>query len=129
MTTELMAALLVQVYQFNDDLDGQTYFWNATLGRRKAIVSGHPVEQVDIVEAGMTTGRILSMYPDLNIAHALDLPLDTLFDPLLFVMHREKHVLIDGWHRLYRAATLGIGLMPAYILSQCEADSIREGGI
>ena len=125
---EKVARILVQVYEFNDASDGKTYYWNATLGRLNAIAAGHRTVSVDLVEASMTTERILSMYPDLDVRHALDLPLDALLDPLLFVTHKDKHVLIDGWHRLYRASVLGLGILPAYILSHDEADRIRHGG-
>ena len=126
MRIERVARVLVQVYEFNDASDGKTYYWNATLGRLNAVASGRRAVPVDLAKAGMTMERILAMYPDLDVSRALGLPLDALLDPLLFVTHKGRHVLIDGWHRLYRASALGIGVLPAYILSQEEADTIRH---
>jgi hypothetical protein len=90
--------------------------------------AGTPVVMADLGEAGMTQARIRGMYPDIDTGYASALPLESLLVPLLFVRHRDKDVLIDGWHRIYKAAGLGIGILPAYILTQEQADSIRQGG-
>jgi hypothetical protein len=41
----------------------------------------------------------------------------------LFVPFRKKCQLIDGWNRLFKAAVLGVDTLPAYFLTQKEADA------
>ena len=79
---------------------------------------------VDLVVAGMTPITVLRFCPELDVAKALSLPSEALLCPLLFVSHHGKHVLADGWHRTYRAVFSGIRELPAYILTQEEADAI-----
>lgn len=125
MFEDIVVAAVVQVYSFHDEEDGKDYHWNATHGRELAVQAGHQIVIADLAQAGLTLEHILAIYPDLDVAHALALPLDALLEPLLFVSHRNKHVLIDGWHRYYKAVAIGLEELPAYILTQEEADSIR----
>jgi hypothetical protein len=122
-------ARVVQVYEFHDAEDGNTYFWDATAGRDWAEKTGAEIVSVELAQAGMTVPRILSLCPDLDRRKALSLPGAALLSPLLFVTHREKHVLIDGWHRLYKAAVQGFPVLPAYVLTQAQADAIRVEGL
>lgn len=115
---------LVQIYEFHDAENGGTSFWNATEGRRLAEARGAEIVPMDLAEMGMTPERILEMAPDLDRQKALSLPPVALLSPLLFVPHRGRHVLIDGWHRLYRAAVEGFPVLPAYVLTKEEAAAI-----
>ena len=129
MAAEVVSVVAVQVYEFHDSLDGVTYLWNATEGRRLAEARNAEVIPVYPADLGMTKEKILSMCPELDRAKALSLPPMALLSPLLFVTHRTgSHVLIDGWHRLYLAVTMGVECLPAYVLTKAEANRIRIGG-
>lgn len=123
------AALRVEVFEFHDEEDGQIYFWNATAGRKLAERSNREIVTIYLAEVGMTKERILSLCPCLDVKYAMSRPTLVFFTPLLFVEHNGKHVLIDGWHRIYKAACMGTPCLPAYILTQAEADSIRVEGV
>ena len=43
--------------------------------------------------------------------------------PLLFVPFNGSHQLIDGWHRLFKAAKTGVDVLPALVLTQEDADA------
>ncbi len=116
---------VVQIYQFYDAESGQTLWWNATEGRRLAEARNAEVVLVYPAEFGMDKAQILRMNADLDQNKALALPAAALLSPLLFVEHRGKHVLVDGWHRLFLAVSCGVPCLPTYILSQKEADAIR----
>ena len=115
----------VQIYQFHDAETGQTYCWNATEGRRLAKARRADTVTVHPADFGIDVPTIRQMYPDLDEKKAEALPEAALRSPLLFIEHRGKHVLIDGWHRLFRAVSHGEACLPAYILTQEEADRIR----
>lgn len=125
-TTDLMTSYLCleQIFQFDDADSGETYWWNATQGKRLAEARNAETVLVYPAEFGMTLARIRQMYPELDEEKAWALPEGVLQTPLLFIEHRGKHVLIDGWHRLYLAVSRGEPCLPAYILTQEEADDI-----
>ena len=107
-----------QVYSMEDD-DGWQWLWNATkaerLGRennRAFVFSLH--------DAGITPDTILAQYPDMDEVYALN---TDITKPLTFVPFRGKDQLVDGWHRLYKAALMGMDDMLAYFLTQEEADA------
>src|SRR5436309_1084100 len=112
---DVIDIIACQVYEFNDSEDGKTYFWNATEGRRLAEARRAEIVPIRLAEVGMTREMILKMAPDLNQRYALSLPGTALLSPILFVEHRRKHVLIDGWNRLYKAAVQGFPVLPAYV--------------
>ena len=119
---EIIVAIgFVQVYEFHDSEDGRTYRWNATEGRRLAEARRAEFVPVRLAEFGMTPKKVLEYAPELDVQKALRLPGAALLNPILFVPHRGKHVLIDGWHRVYKAAAQGFPVLPAYILTHEEA--------
>ena len=115
----------VEVYEFTDGADGRRYLWNATAGRRIAEASGRPYVTVYPEEAGITKETLAKLAPDLDLRRALALPALALLTPVLFVPHRGPHVLIDGWHRVAKAVHQGFPCLPAYVLTEEEAESIR----
>ena len=120
-----VAVRVAEVYEFTDAEDGQTYFFDATKGRQIALArnaGGHAVSPADF---GMTKARILTMYPDLDRDRALALPMEALEHPILFVSHRDKHILVDGSHRLYIAMCCELTWLPAFVLTAFESAKIR----
>ena len=107
-----------QVYTMNDD-DGWQWHWNATkaerLGRKN-----RRLFVFSLSEAGITPERILSQYPDLDAEYALNTDISC---PLVFIPFGGKDQLVDGWHRLYLAALMGVDELLAYFLTQEEADA------
>ncbi len=124
----VVTLIAVEIYEFNDAETGQTYLWNATEGRRLAEARQAELVPVRLADVGMTPQKVLQMAPDMDKKKALGLPGQALLSPILFVPHHGKHVLIDGWHRTYKAAVQGFPVLPAYILTQEEADAIRVEG-
>ena len=126
---QVIGLSLVQIYEFHDSEDGRTYYWNATEGRRLAERRKAETVSVYLADFGMTPEKVLEMCPDLDRDKALSLPPIALLSPVLFVPHRGKHVLVDGWHRMYLAAWFRIPCLPALILTDGEERSIRRGGV
>lgn len=116
---------LVQVYEFTDAETGKTCVWNATEGRRLAEARKAQFVPVRLADFGMTPQRVLQICPDLDMKRALSLPGVALLSPILFVPHNGKHVLIDGHHRLYKAAVQGFPVLPAILLTEDEERAIR----
>jgi hypothetical protein len=114
-----------EVYEFTDGEDGRRYLWNATEGRRIAEASGRDIVAVYPEQAGITKENLSTFAPDLDLRRAQALPGAALLVPLLFVPHRGKHVCIDGWHRIAKALYQGFPCLPAYVLTEEEAESIR----
>jgi hypothetical protein len=48
-----------------------------------------------------------------------------LFKPLLYIPSFGAILVIDGWHRIWKAAKLGVPELTAWTLTQTEADSIN----
>ena len=123
---ERIGLVEVQIYEFRDNEDGKTYYWNASEGRRLAEERRAEIVAVYLADVGMTPAKVLEMCPELDREWALGLPGTTVLRPVLFVPHKEKHVLIDGWHRMYKAAVLGLTWVPAHVLTESEARRIRR---
>ena len=109
-----------QVYSFEDG-DGVEYHWNASMGMR--LIEANPRETVifSLVECEATEERIKERYPEIDEHAAMQADLTM---PLLFVPHRGKVQCVDGWHRMWKAATLGMPELPAYVLTEAEANMI-----
>lgn len=69
-----------------------------------------------------TCEAIEAVYEGLDRSYALS---SNLTQRLLLVPLVGIVLLIDGYHRLWKAARLGIASLPAFFLSQEEADTIR----
>jgi hypothetical protein len=102
-----------------EDLQGVQYHWNVTKGRKLAEKRGE-VHIISLSQMGVTIERIRQQYDGMNEFYALTTDISK---PLLFVPLKGEDQLLDGWHRLFHAAFLGVDELPAYILTQEEADS------
>lgn len=109
-------AVRFQVYTFHDP-DGREYAFAVNAGLQIA-TQREEIEVFSPSECGITLAEVQSRYEGgLDMEHVRNLPATYIYDPLLFVTWRGKHLLIDGWHRLTRALLDGVDLLPAYILS------------
>jgi len=113
-----LGSFLDQVYSFEDN-DGTQYHWSVAEATRRAQVRG-AYWTVSLSEIGLTCASIRARYQGLDEAHALTRDLSK---PLLFVPFNGSHQLIDGWHRLFKAATTGVDVLPALVLTQEDADA------
>jgi hypothetical protein len=114
----------VEVYAFTDE-DGTRAAWNATLGREIAERERSAVHRFNPRENGIDRDHIEERYPDLDWEYAANLGFFALARPLLFVPWKGKAVLIDGWHRLAKCVLMGGFDIPAYLLTQEQADRCR----
>ena len=112
-----------ETYQMTDE-DGTRYEWDVSLGRRLAQERGADVLPFCPAEHAITPEHLRERYPDLDEAYANALSAADLARPLLFVPFQGRHLLVDGWHRLFRAVTAGVPELPAYLLTETEADAI-----
>jgi hypothetical protein len=104
---------------FSFQHEGHTYVWNVTQAWRlvqelpRDPVYFHPAEQ------GVTVAHLNERYPSLDWEYAKTTDLTR---PLLFVPYNGQAQMLDGWHRLGRAVLEGVAELPAYLLTQEEAD-------
>ena len=113
-----LGSLLDQVYSFEDD-DGTQYHWSVAEASRRALQRGQ-YWTVCLSEIGLSCQSIRARYQGLDEAHAMTRDLG---QPLLFVPFKDSHQLIDGWHRLFKAAATGVDVLPALVLTPEDADA------
>ena len=114
----LLGSLRDQVYSMQDE-QGWQYYWSVAEATRRAL-TGAEWLVFSLTEAGITPEVIRRLYDGMDETFALTRDLSC---PLLFVPLGESHQLIDGWHRLFKAATQGVNTLPALLLSQEDADA------
>jgi hypothetical protein len=121
-----------QVFSMDDADSGLTYHWNASEGRRMAERRGDILDFCPS-DFGIDLAHIRERYQKLDEAYAMFTDLTV---PLLFVpfagsgssgSDHPTAQLIDGWHRLFKAVVTGAEVLPAYLLTQEEADRILIG--
>ena len=110
-------SLTDQIYSMEDD-EGWQWHWSVAEALKYAQTRGE-LFTVSLSEMGITTERIRGQYDGMNETYALT---TDLTQPLLFVPFRDKHQLVDGWNRLFKASVLGVDELFAYFLTQEEAD-------
>ena len=113
-----LGSLLDQVYSM-EDTDGHQYHWSVAEASRRALQRGE-YWTISLRELGITPEFVRAQYQGIDEAHAMTRDLRV---PLLFVPFGGSHQLIDGWHRLFKAAATGVDVLPACCLSQEDADA------
>jgi hypothetical protein len=111
--------LFAQIFSVEDP-DGTQYHFNASMGMCIARATGQP-SMVSLKSSGITPEAIRANYTDLNEAYAMTTDTSR---PILFVPHNGDALCVDGHHRLYKAAVLGQAEIPAYFLTQKQAEAI-----
>jgi hypothetical protein len=107
-----------QVYSLQD-CQGWQYHWAVSEAKAQAEARGERVV-VSLSEMGVTPEKIRKHYDGLEEAYAMTTDLTR---PLIFVPFQGRDQLIDGHHRLFKAAVLGVDKLLAYFLTQEEADA------
>lgn len=97
---------------FSFESDGVSYMWDVTIA-------------LELIEAGTLDGYRYLVWLDeipesLNVkvdpAHVERVTLQRLMQPLLFVTMHDGSVLpIDGWHRIAKARSMRLPVLPAFI--------------
>jgi hypothetical protein len=113
-----LGSLWDQVYSM-ETKDGWQYHWSVAEAQSRALLRGS-YWTISLREIGITCDFIRAQYQGLDEAHAMTTDLGR---PLLFVPFEGSHQLIDGWHRLFKAAATGVDVLPALVLTQEDADA------
>ena len=111
--TLLLGSAFDQVFSYDTE-DGWQHHWSVAEAKRRAEATA-VLEEVSLSETGMNLARIRQLYPDLDEKRALTRDLS---QPLLFLPFYGQHVLIDGWHRTYKALLTGVDILPCYTLTE-----------
>jgi hypothetical protein len=107
-----------QVYSFEDN-KGTEWHWNASLGMRLIELVSREPKLFYPSDHGIDLAHLRQRYPDIDENHAAKADLSR---PILFVpFHDGTSVLVDGWHRLWRAVSEGVESLPCYELTPEEA--------
>ena len=101
--------------------DGTTRAWDITRGNAIA-ADGRPTETFSLTDHGVTLDFIKQNYVEIDLTYAL---ITDLTRPLLVIPLGEEILILDGWHRLARAAIEGMKTLPMRLLTEEEADSIQ----
>lgn len=94
----------VEIYRFNA-YDGQEYVWDVTKAIR--LTKGSEPELLRVL-AAFTEEEIFCLYPELNREYAMTT--DISKPALVVTFPDDEKVIIDGWHRLYKAFKSGADL-------------------
>lgn len=114
---EIMS-LMDQVFSLETP-SGWQFHWSISEARRYAEARGE-LWTISLSEYQMTLERLREHYPDVDESYALT---TNLAEPLLFVPLEKAIQLIDGFHRVARALLTNVDILPAYFLTQEEADA------
>lgn len=109
-----------QVFVHRAD-DGTLRGWDATVGNL-IVRDGRAPMVFSLIEQGVTEEVIKRLSPELDEEYAM---MTDLSQPLLFIPFEDAGLLIDGWHRLWKAHQLGVAELLVFLLTQAEADLIK----
>lgn len=116
----LRAVMLNETFTFTDE-DGTGYMWNVTAALDMIAASPRPTDRFAPMEQGVTLEHILYRYPTLDTERAMQTDLSV---PLLFIPFGARSLMIDGWHRLFRAVSEGVEVLECYELTEEETAAI-----
>jgi hypothetical protein len=102
--------------------DGTFRAWNATLGNEIAADGKHELLSFHLADFDVTVEQVKALYPTIDPKRAETADLK---QPILAIPFFEQFLIIDGWHRLYRAAVENVPALPMYFLTAAEADAIK----
>jgi DNA repair protein RadC len=109
-----------QTYEHTDG-HGTIRAWDVTAGLRIA-ADGRPTVPFNLRELDLTIERIETLYQGIDSNYAMS---TNLSRPLLYIPFFGAILVIDGWHRMWKAANLGIPELSVWRLNKEEADSIK----
>jgi hypothetical protein len=121
MRNVIVVPPLNHVSYTHEAADGSLRAWDVTRGNQIAADGRAPL-LFGLAEHGVTPNLVCQLYPGLDTEHAMTTDLTR---PLLVIPFSGECVIIDGWHRLYRAAVEGVADVLIFLLTQAEADAIQ----
>lgn len=96
------------------------YIWDIAAAQHLLTAKPRPVVSLSVAAAMKLIGMIR-----INEGHAIG---RDLREPLIVVPFLGSWMVIDGWHRLWRADREGTSHLPAYPLSVAEERKVRLHG-
>lgn len=111
---------------WHETLDGTLYIYD--VNKALLLTWNHPIYQLNLASAGITLEVVREKHVGLNIAHAASVNLN---QPVMVIPHplermkdgRPVVLVMDGWHRIYKALRLGVPDVRVRALSWEEAES------
>ena len=108
-----------QIYSFGP--------WSWSVKLALEIIAAEPRDTIDIEVPGLKDGAWSVFGNRAVVNEQWALKNADLSKPLIVVnLAEDGHLVIDGWHRLRRAACEGLRTLPAYELTVAEEASIRK---
>ena len=101
--------------------DGTLRAWDVTRAQ-EMVRDGRQPMLFSLPDHVVSIEKVCELYADIDPEYAMTTDLSR---PLIFVPFFGECLLIDGWHRLYKAAKLGMADVLIFTLTQREADSIQ----
>lgn len=117
----IFAPPLHHVTYTHEAADGTRRAWDVTRGNQIA-ADGRVPMLFGLAEHGITPEKVRVLYHGLNEAYAMTTDPSK---PLLMIPFSGEFLIVDGWHRLFKAAVLGVPDVLIYLLTQEEADAIQ----
>ena len=102
---------------------GHVFVWNVSKAWRLIEQAPRDIDMFRPAEQGVTEDHLRERYPDLDEEYAKTTDLSR---PLLFVPYNGAAQLFDGWHRLFKAVRNKVSELPAYLLTEEEANACLE---
>jgi len=115
-----LTSFRIETYSYTA-INGDRYRWNITEALRLIERSPREPDWFAPQEQGVTIPHIRERAPELDAAYAMT---TDVAKPLLFIPFEGRHLLVDGWHRLYRAVAEGVTDLMAYTLTEEEAAAV-----
>lgn len=117
----IFAPPLHHVTYTHEATDGTLRAWDVTRGGQ-IVADGRDPLRFSLPGHGVTVEKVRELYRGLDEAYAMTTDLTR---PLLMIPFFGECLLVDGWHRLFKAAVLGVEDVLIYLLTQEEADTIQ----
>ena len=109
-----------ETFSFTDEY-GTRYMWSVTQAKEVIAAAQVAAQDFDLAGQGITPERLMAQYPGLDTEKAASA---NLSEPVIFIGFKGEHLLIDGWHRMYRAVSENAPTIPSYVLTEEEAGTI-----
>ncbi len=109
-----------ETFSFTDE-DGTDYVWSVTQAKEIIAASGVMPEDFNLAGQGISAEHLLARYPSLSVEKAAEA---NLSEPVIFIAFKGENLLIDGWHRMYKAVSKSAPAIPCYVLTEEEAEGV-----
>lgn len=101
--------------------DGTLRAWDVSQAL-ELVSDGREPMHFSLKDRNITPGVVRTLYDGIDEEYAMTTDLRR---PLLFIPFSGECLLIDGWHRMFHAAVLGLDDVLMYLLTEREAEVIQ----